>query len=214
MSLKKEYKKNITISLLTSIMIFNPVANLAHANEVSVISELNLLRIKIENDIEKNGIANNDDMLKLENMISSLEDQTKPENIQRGGSWIDLGKGYRMRLDTPEHNGNPKYHVHVYKGNKEIASENADGSVSHGKTLDDISDKKVKEKVKSNKKWKDFKKKQSKLSKATRQVKSKYTKSQLKKTYYITLAKALVIGIIGFALFTSMGAWGGFFALI
>ena len=126
-------KKNITISLLTSIMIFNPVANLAHANEVSVISELNLLRIKIENDIEKNGIANNDDMLKLENIISSLEDQTKPENIQRGGSWIDLGKGYRMRLDTPEHNGNPKYHVHVYKGNKEIASENADGSASHGK---------------------------------------------------------------------------------
>ena len=76
-------KKNITVSLLTSIMIFNPVANLAHANEVSVISELNLLRIKIENDIEKNGIANNDDMLKLENIISSLEDQTKPENIRR-----------------------------------------------------------------------------------------------------------------------------------
>ena len=214
MSLNKRSSKSAIAILLAGIIIFNPIANLVHADETSAISELNLLRVKIENDIENNGFANDSDMIKLEKLIDSIESQVKPEDKQRGSSWVDLGKGWRMRLDTPESNGNPKYHVHVYKGNKEVASENADGTPSHGKTLNDVTDKKIRDKKKSNKKWKDFKEKQGKLSQATRQVKSKYSKSQLKKTYYITLAKALVISIIGFALFTSLGAWGAFFALI
>ena len=214
MILKKKLSKGLIVSLLASIMILTPLASLAYASEAVTISKLNSLRMKIENDIAKNGVANDDDMVELEKLIESIEAKSISESKQRSNSWVDLGKGYRMRLDTPEHNGNPKYHVHVYKGNKEVASENADGTPSHGKTLNDIPDKKLRDKVKSNKKWKDFKKKQEKLSKATRQVKSKYTRSQLRKTYYITLAKALVIGILGFALFSSMGAWGGFFAII
>ena len=208
-------KNNKVKTLATSLLIFeislNLLNNLSYADELNDISRLNSLRIKIENDIEKNGVPNSRDMDELEKIMNLIEEKT----IQRTGNSlkIDLGKGYSMRLDSPEPNGNPKYHAHVYKGKKEVASENADGTKSHGKTLDDIPDKKAREKAKSNSKWKDYKKKQSKLSEAVKKVKSKYSKSQLKQTQYVKLAKALLIGVLGFALFSSMSSWIAFFAI-
>lgn len=209
---KKNKVKVLIVSLLICGIILNSLSSLSYADELNDISRLNSLRIKIENDIELNGIPNTNDMDELEKIMNSIEEKT----IQRTGNnfWIDLGKGYKMRLDSPEPTGNPKYHAHVYKGSKEIASENADGTKSHGKTLDDIPNKKAREKAKSNSKWKDYKKKQSKLSEAVKKIKSKYSKSQLKQTQYAKLAKALVIGVLGFVLFSSMSSWIAFFAII
>ena len=206
--------KKITTILLASIITLNTSGMLAYADTNINLIELDNLRAKIEKDIEIKGVAESEDLAKLENMIEAFENKSNSEDMERSGGWIDLGSGYRMRIDKPESNGNTKYHVHVYKGNKEVASENADGTPSHGKTLDNIGSKKIKDKVESNSKWKDAKKKQSKLSEATRKVKYKYTKTQLRKTTYVLLAKALVIGIVGFALFTTTGAWGSFFILI
>lgn len=214
MILKKKLSKIISIGLLTFVITLNSMASLVYADGTDNISRLNSLREKIENDIEKNGVPNDNDMAELEKIMNLIENNGG-EPIRTGNNtWIDLGKGYKMRLDTPESTGNPKYHVHVYHNDNEIASENADGTKSHKKSIDDIPSKKIREKIKSNSKWKDFKKKQSKLSKAVTQVKGKYTKAQLKKSQYVKLAKALVIGTLGFALFSSMGSWVAFFAVI
>ncbi len=57
-----------------------------------------------------------------------------------------------MRLDNPHYEGG-KLHVHVYKDGNEIASENMDGSPSHGSSLDSLPSK-VKERVKNHPQYK------------------------------------------------------------
>ena len=62
-------KNNKVKTLATSLLIFeislNLLNNLSYADELNDISRLNSLRIKIENDIEKNGVPNSRDMDEL-----------------------------------------------------------------------------------------------------------------------------------------------------
>ena len=50
---------------------------------------------------------------------------TIPTTISAGGKWIDLGSGWKIRLDPPLNSTNNKWHVHVENSNGSIkATEN------------------------------------------------------------------------------------------
>lgn len=89
-----------------------------------------------------------------------------------GRDWVDLGKGYKAGFDEPHDKKTGKWHVHVYKGKKEIAAENMDGTKHDGKHLSDAP-KSVVKKLKSTAKWKKYKKKENQLSEARKQVHKK-----------------------------------------
>ena len=171
---------------------------------------------KIEKDTTDFGDAKLEDVEKLYKIISRIEASAPKGNLDsaRGNQWIDLGAGYRFRIDTPETNGNPNYHVHVYKNNKPVASQNVDGTKSHGSTLNDIGSSSIKKKIESHSKYKDAQNKQKKLKKGKTEVKQKYTKAQLKKETYMIIAKGIMIAAMGFALFSAFGSWYAFFAII
>lgn len=79
------------------------------------------------------------------------------------GTWYDLGAGWRMRIDGPHYDGG-KPHVHVYDdGGEEVASENLDGTSSHGSSLDDLPNS-VKRRVKDHPGYKRKKEKVKKRS--------------------------------------------------
>ncbi len=46
---------------------------------------------------------------------------------------VDLGKGYNGRVDKP-HVKNDQDHAHIYKGNKQVANQNKDGTQHHPNT--------------------------------------------------------------------------------
>ncbi|WP_143066304.1 hypothetical protein [[Clostridium] polysaccharolyticum] len=50
------------------------------------------------------------------------------------GQWIDLGGGWRFRVDPPHNdNANAKWHVHAENKKEGLeGSEGVDGSASHG----------------------------------------------------------------------------------
>ncbi|EUJ41180.1 hypothetical protein PWEIH_00890 [Listeria weihenstephanensis FSL R9-0317] len=77
---------------------------------------------------------------------------------------VDLGDGYKARIDRPHDTKTGKWHGHVYKGNKQIGSENVDGTKHDGKTFKDVPKKKL-SKLKDSKKWKEAKSKNDKLVK-------------------------------------------------
>lgn len=216
---KNKVVKNIALGTITSIMIMNPLTNLVYANnnyENSLMDELNSTLYKIEQDTEKFGDAKDEDVKKLEGIISKIDSLGQKDMSVNGraNQWIDVGSGYRFRIDTPESNGNPNYHVHVYKNGKQVASQNVDGTKSHGSTLNDIGSSKIKKKIESNSKYKDAQKKQNKLKKGKTEVKKKYTKSQLKQQKYVTISRGIMISAMGFAIFSVMSSWFGFFAII
>jgi hypothetical protein len=85
-----------------------------------------------------------------------------PSNSSAASSWVDLGSGYKARLDSPHGTANPKYHVHVYKNGKQVGAENMDGTKSHGTTLGNVPNT-IKKKLKSTTAYKNHKKKHDKL---------------------------------------------------
>ncbi|MGD6956457.1 hypothetical protein ACQCWA_00320 [Rossellomorea aquimaris] len=85
-----------------------------------------------------------------------------PSNSSAGSQWVDLGKGYKARLDGPHGTANPKYHVHVQKNGKDIGAENMDGTKSHGMTLKNVPSSVVKE-LKGTSEYKKHKKKHDNL---------------------------------------------------
>jgi hypothetical protein len=121
--------------------------------------------------------------------------------------WFDAGNGYKWRLDTPHGKANPKYHVHVNKGNKEVGSQNVDGTRSHGKTLNAVP-KSVKKKIESHPKYKEAQNKQKKLNVATHKIKSK--KLDLRKSVDFWIAVAIVVAATGTFFFPGddFAAWG------
>ncbi|GLJ04623.1 hypothetical protein [Bacillus sp. YKCMOAS1] len=117
--------------------------------------------------------------------------------------WVNLGKGYKAGFDEPHDKKTGKWHVHVYKGSKEIASENMDGTKHDGSTLKKAP-KSVVKTLKSKSQWGKYKKKQKKLEDARKNV-SKFSWWQLvwDPTPIVTLAVALGIT---FAMLT-MAQW-------
>lgn len=118
------------------------------------------------------------------------------ETVQASGQWIDLGGGWKFRVDGP-HTGTDtgKYHVHVEgrKGNKTVkGSEGVDGSKSHGDHMNDIPDS-VKEKVKKHPKYKDGQKKQKDLDQAKKQIKSRNLKIDWQHVGDVIIAIGIVV---------------------
>lgn len=46
---------------------------------------------------------------------------------------VDLGDGYKARIDCPHNTKTGKWHGHVYKKGKQIGAENVDGTKHDGK---------------------------------------------------------------------------------
>lgn len=117
--------------------------------------------------------------------------------------WVDLGSGHKAGFDEPHDKKTGKWHVHIYKGSKEIASENMDGTKHDGSTLKDAPNAVVK-KLKEKNEYAKYKKKQADLTKARADVKKiSWAKLLIDPTPIIVLAGALGIS---FYLY-SMAKW-------
>lgn len=129
------------------------------------------------------------------------------------GEWEDLGKGFRVRLDGPTSHGEAKWHVHVYDGKKEIASESCDGTESHGQTLDDCLSKKLAKQVREGKLYKEGAKKQKKLKEAKQQIVRKNL--NLYNTRDLYIAAGIVAGALGYEIWSlRSGKWLDFILTI
>lgn len=126
------------------------------------------------------------------------------------GQWIDLGKGWRFRVDPPHTDGSSgKWHVHAENtrtGQK--GSEAVDGSASHGDHMNNV-DKKVKDKIKNHPEYKKGKDKQKKLNNAVSQIKAKKLKIDWKHVSDVLIAISLVIAATGTFFFQGddVAAW-------
>ncbi len=95
---------------------------------------------------------------------------TFPLTINAGGRWVDLGSGWKIRLDPPLNSANNKWHVHVENSNGSIkATENVDGTKHDGQTLDKLP-KKIREKARKSKTYKKGKENQKKTNAAKSQI--------------------------------------------
>jgi hypothetical protein len=65
---------------------------------------------------------------------------------------VDLGPGYNGRVDPP-HVPDDQDHVHINKGNKEVANQNADGTPHHKNKNKEVPTNKVKKKLKEKSGW-------------------------------------------------------------
>lgn len=119
-------------------------------------------------------------------------------------NWTVYDKKYKVRWDNP-HTGNGRYHVHVYKDGKEIGSERCGGGKSHKDELNNV-DKKIKNKVRSDRKYKAGADKNAKLDKAA----SKIRQQGLTKAGKIGIAIGLVVAATGTFFFPGddIAAWG------
>lgn len=77
---------------------------------------------------------------------------------------VNLGSGWRARIDGPLNAHQGKFHGHVYHGNKQIGAENVDGTKHDGRSFSSVPKKKV-AKLKGSAKWKEAKEKNGKLMK-------------------------------------------------
>ncbi len=131
-------------------------------------------------------------------------------NAAPSGRWIDLGQGWRFRVDPPHtDSSNAKWHVHVENTRTGVkGSEGVDGSASHGDHMKKVP-KKVKDKIKGHGEYKKGKEKQKKLKNAVRKVKSRKLKIDWKHVGDVVLAIGLVIAATGFVFFQGddIAAW-------
>ncbi|MBW5471700.1 hypothetical protein QIH01_02960 [Brevibacillus brevis] len=129
------------------------------------------------------------------------------------GDWEDLGKGIRVRLDAPTAHGDAKWHVHVYDGNTEIAAESCDGTKSHGQKLEDCLSKKLANKVREGKLYKEGAKKQKKLEEAKQEIVQKNL--NLYNSGDLVIAAGIVAGALGYKLWSlRSGKWLDFILAI
>lgn len=94
-----------------------------------------------------------------------------------GRVYVELGGGYKAGFEGPHDKKTGKWHVHILKGNKEIATENMDGTKHDGSNLAKAP-KSVVKTLKSKSAWDKYKKKQKELEAARADVK-KMSLSQL-----------------------------------
>lgn len=128
---------------------------------------------------------------------------TFPTTITAGGKWVDLGSGWKIRLDSPHNSVNNKWHVHVENSNGSVkATENVDGTKHDGQNLDKLP-KKVREKARKSKTYKKGKENQKKTTAAKSQIK----KSGLNAKNSLHWAAIIAILVIfGIAVYFSGGA--------
>lgn len=151
-------------------------------------------------------------LLTLTLASSLLTLPTPARAMAHSGRWIDLGAGWRFRVDLP-HNGvdTGKWHVHVEEGTREKGAEGVDGSVSHGQTLGDCP-KWVQEKIRSHPEYEKGKKKQEAADQAIQQAKPKIEAKKLDLSNDADLAIAIGLVIAASATFIlpadDVVAWG------
>lgn len=118
-------------------------------------------------------------------------------------NWTDLGQGYKVRWDNP-HVGDGRYHAHVYKKGAQIGSERCGGGASHKDQFRNV-DKKIRDQVRSHKKYKQGAEKNRQLDKAAKEIRRR----NLNKAGKIGLAIALVVGATGTFFFPGddIAAW-------
>lgn len=88
------------------------------------------------------------------------------------GKWVDLGQGWRFRVDGPHASiKDGKWHVHVENTRTgTTGAEGVDGSESHGDHMNKIPNK-IKKKIKDHDEYKKGQREQKKLDKAANEIK-------------------------------------------
>ena len=128
---------------------------------------------------------------------------TLPTTISAGGRWVDLGSGWKIRLDSPHNSVNNKWHVHVENNNGSVkATENVDGTKHDGQNLDKLP-KKVREKARSSKTYKKGKENQNKTNAAKSQIK-KNNLNVKNSLHWVAIIAILVV--FGLAVYFTGGA--------
>ncbi|WP_242267294.1 hypothetical protein [Bacillus cereus group sp. BfR-BA-01518] len=126
-----------------------------------------------------------------------------PSNSSAASTWVDLGGGYKARLDGVHGTANPKYHVHVQKNGKDIGAENMDGTKSHGMTLKNVPEK-VKKKLKAHPEYKKHKKKHDNLESQKQKAKKINWTNPVQVS--MALTQVAIAAGIAFGTFT-IGVW-------
>lgn len=128
---------------------------------------------------------------------------TFPTTISAGGRWVDLGSGWKIRLDPPVNTVSNKWHVHVENSNGSIkASENVDGTKHDGGTLDKLP-KKIREKARKSKTYKKGKENQKKTNAAKSQIKKNGLNARNSLHWAAIIA---ILVLFGIAVYFSGGA--------
>ena len=152
--------KKLLIFMLMCIIVLDTSSTAYAQSRKQTIENIKILVKQANQEKKKDGEISNKTARKLQKELKRIDDDNLiSENKQAdkgdvitlkgsSGGWKDLGyKGWKYRVDLPEHGGDSKPHVHVKgKSGKKIVEgvENVDGTPSHGKTLDD---KKIPKKV-------------------------------------------------------------------
>jgi len=132
------------------------------------------------------------------------------------GKWIDLGQGWKFRVDPP-HTGSDtgKYHVHVNYKNKEVGSEGVDGSKSHNDNMKNVPNS-IKKQIKNHPEYKKAQQKQKKLEAAKKQIKAKKLKIDWAHIADVIIAIGIVVATTATFFFPGddVAAWINFFRAI
>lgn len=115
----------------------------------------------------------------------------------RYGQTFNAGGGWSYRVDPPSPKGKP--HAHVYKGDKEVGTENCDGMSSHGRNLSNVP-KKVRDKVRNSKDYQKEKKEIENYRKAKSEIRNRRLNLNINKDLVVAAA-AIVVAFVGVAYF-------------
>lgn len=215
----KKVKWVMFISMLSVVFLFSYGGGKTYADSVAV-SKVSQLTSQAEAEKASLGYVQESTLNALKDAINSTGIETDTDKYVNeaiplsSSKWIDAGSGYKWRLDGPERNGNPKYHVHVRKNNSttDVSAQNCDGEPSHGKTLNNLP-KKVKESIENSQKYKSAETKQKKLNTALNKVESKDLNTS--NTADLIIAIGIIVVAIGIAIFSagSLSAWAAWFLI-
>lgn len=200
---------------MTSLILlsFWPIEALAVQSKTQIINEITEI-VNKEKQTDK-------DVKRLEVLMKSLNIDSgtyftleNGEIMTRGyGQWHSLGKGRRARVDRPG-SKDSKPHVHVEKGGTK-ATENVDGTNSHGTNMDKKKvPKDIQKKVKNLKDYKKAQKDCANMKNAKKKMKARNL--NLKKAKDIIIAIGIFIAVVGLVIFAtgSITAWGPFLLAI
>lgn len=205
--------KKLLIFMLMCIIVLDTSSTAYAQSRKQTIENIKILVKQANQEKKKDGEISNKTARKLQKELKRIDDDNLiSENKQAdkgdvitlkgsSGGWKDLGyKGWKYRVDLPEHGGDSKPHVHVKgKSGKKIVEgvENVDGTPSHGKTLDDKKiPKKVRDKARNTPEYQKQKKGLKKMKRAKAKIEAKDL--NLDKPNELLVAIAIVVIVVGF----------------
>lgn len=205
--------KKLLIFMLMCIIVLDTSSTAYAQSRKQTIENIKILVKQANQEKKKDGEISNKTARKLQKELKRIDDDNLiSENKQAdkgdvitlkgsSGGWKDLGyKGWKYRVDLPEHGGDSKPHVHVKgKSGKKIVEgvENVDGTPSHGKTLDDKKiPKKVRDKARNTPEYQKQKKGLKKMKRAKAKIEAKDL--DLDKPNELLVAIAIVVIVVGF----------------